>query len=135
MPSLHAVSGLQAYMACPHYMQLWSLQGTRHTTITCRSRVYKAHAMPSLSAISELARHMPCPRLLLCIALCYFILLCILSLICPMWPKPCGLQDMYHVLIICSHVDWVGICHALITCSFGACQTYAMTSFIQFLSL
>ena len=42
-----------------------------------------------------------------------------------MGPKPCGLQDMCHIIIICSPVDWVGICHAIITCSSGACQAHA----------
>jgi hypothetical protein len=79
MPSLHAASGLAAYLAYPLYMQFWSLQCTCHTTSTCRSGVHRAHGMQSLSAITEFLKHMPCPQLLLRIALNYFVLLHITS--------------------------------------------------------
>ena len=56
-----------------------------------------------------------------------------LSLACHMGPTTCGLQYMYHNLIISIPTDLVGICHALITCSSGACKTHTIPSFMQFL--
>jgi hypothetical protein len=79
MPPLHAVSWLAIHLPCPHYMQFWSLRDMCHAPIICSSGMDDAHIMPSLHAISELLGHMPCPQLLLCIAMNFFILLCITS--------------------------------------------------------
>ena len=125
--SLHAVLGLARHMPCHHYMQIWSAQGTCHTIIKCNFWAYEAYAMPSAITLHCLV--------ILCTTLYYFTLHCTLSLTCLIGPKPCGLQDMYHILIICSPIDWEGICHALITCSCGACNASAMPSSMQFLSL
>ena len=135
----YAVSELMTYVPCHHYMQFWSLHCICHIAITCSSGVYGAYVMPSLDTISELGMHMSWPQLLLYIALCYFVLLCItvyyfvmhctLSLIDPMGPKPCQLQHIYYALITCGSEAWVGICHALITCSSAACDACAMQSF------
>ena len=72
------------------------------------------------------------PQLLLYIALYYFVLLCItlsffkahciLSLMNPICPKPLQCHYMYHAIIACAFEAWVGICHALITCSSAACD-------------
>ena len=59
MSSLHAILELMGHMPYHHYMQVSSKQGTCHAIIV---------------AISELVMHMPWPRLLLCIALYYFVL-------------------------------------------------------------
>ena len=124
MPSLHAVLELVWHMPNHCYMQVWSAQGIYHSIIECNFWAYEAYAMPSAITLHCLV--------LLCITLYYFILHCILSLTCPIGPKPCGLQDIYHILIICSLVEWVGICYAIIICSSGACQAHAMPSFMQF---
>jgi hypothetical protein len=78
MPSLHEVSELGAYMPCPHYMQFWRVCSICHATITCSSGIYWADDMPSIDTSSEHVTHMPCPQLLLCIALCYIVLPCII---------------------------------------------------------
>ena len=127
MPSLHAVLRLARHMPCHHYMQVWSIWSICHALIKCNFWAWEAYAMPSAIMLHCLV--------LLCIISSYFILYWTLSLSCPMCPKLCGLQDMYHLLIICSPVDWAGISHGLSTCSPGACQAYAMPSFMQFLSL
>ena len=120
MPSLHAVPKLMGHLPCHHYMQVWSIWGMCHAFIKCNFRACKAYAMPSAITSYWFA--------LVCITLYYFILHCTLSLIDPMGPKPWCLQDMYHVVIMCSPGAYMGICHILITCSPWACNSYAMPS-------
>ena len=55
-----------------------------------------------------------------------FILHCTLSLIDPICPTLRGLQNMCYAPIICSSWAWVCMCHALITCSSGACEASSM---------
>ena len=138
MPSLHAVSEHVKHIPCPHYMQFRSLHDICHATIICHCGVLMGYAMLSLSANSELLKHMQCPQLLLYIALYYFILLyitlsyiglyCTLSLISPMGPKPCRLQNIYHALITSGSGAWIGICCTVLLCSVGAYEEYVMPS-------
>ena len=127
VPSLHATLELAWHLPYHYYMQVWNAQGTYHAIIKCNFWACEAYVMPSAITLHCLA--------MLQITLYYFILHWTLSLTYPMDPKACGLQDIYHIHIICSLVDWLGICYAIIACSSGACQAHAMPSSMQFLSL
>ena len=118
MPSLHAVPELARHMSCHQYMQVWSVWGRYHAILKCNFWACGAYAMPSTISPYWFA--------LVCITLYCFISYCPLSLISPMSPKPWCLQDIGHILIICSPGAWLCICYVLITCSSGACNTYAM---------
>ena len=107
-------------MPCHHYMQVWGIWGICHAFSKCNFRAYEAYALPS--AITSYC------FTLVCITSYYFILHCTLSLIDPMSPTPCSLQDMHHVLIACSPGAWVGMCHVLVTCSSRACDVCVMQS-------
>ena len=112
MPSLHVVLMLARQMPCHYYMQAWSVWSICHTLMECNVWACERYGMPSTITLHCLV--------LLCTVSSYFISYWTISLSCLMGPKLQGLQDMDHVIIICSLIDWAGLCNGLITCNSGA---------------
>ena len=139
---LQAISELIAHMACPHYMQLQSLQYICPVTIICNSGIYGgiSHAFTRYKVFAYDAYVMPSTItthcfILLCITLYYFAMGHALRLLAcyslnPVAYKTCTMTSSYMVLVL-EKASAIPSCYAVLELArHMPCHNY-----LQFLSL